>query len=43
MQLMERKLALIDSGGDPKLPVFLYNLDLANAQQHMASFVAHFY
>ena len=27
---MERKLALIDSGGDPKLPVFLYDLDLAD-------------
>ena len=28
MQLMERKLPLIDSGGDPKLPIFLYDPDL---------------
>jgi hypothetical protein len=28
MQLMERKLPLIDNGGDPKLPLFLYDPDL---------------
>ena len=31
MELMERKLPLIDSRGDPMLPQFLYNPDLTDS------------
>ena len=30
MKLVERELPLIDNTGDPKLPFFLYDPDLAN-------------
>ena len=30
MKILTRELSLIDGGGDPKLPLFLYDPDLMN-------------
>ena len=38
MQLVERKLPMIDSGGDPKLPIFLYDLDLVDSSMTQGLF-----
>ena len=38
MQLMEGKLPLINSGGDPKLPIFLYDPDLMDSSMTQGLF-----
>ena len=38
MKLLGRELPLIDNSGDPKLPTFLYDLDLADGSMTQGLF-----